>query len=110
MSIVASFVLLPSCRRSCSSHRRPFVRTGKSDPYLEFAQRVPSGEFVVCHKTEVIKNTLDPFWKGITVPISALCNGDAKRPLEARAVSSPVTPSPTPILELPLLTRGHVWT
>uniref|UniRef100_A0A4W6D9T0 Copine family member 9 n=1 Tax=Lates calcarifer TaxID=8187 RepID=A0A4W6D9T0_LATCA len=37
------------------------------------------GTFTICHKTEVIKNTLNPVWQPFTIPVRALCNGDYDR-------------------------------
>lgn len=38
-----------------------------------------AGRFTICHKTEVIKNTLNPVWQSFTIPVRALCNGDYDR-------------------------------
>uniref|UniRef100_A0A8B9I8J4 Copine family member 9 n=1 Tax=Anser brachyrhynchus TaxID=132585 RepID=A0A8B9I8J4_9AVES len=35
--------------------------------------------FTICHKTEVVKNTLNPVWQPFTIPVRALCNGDYDR-------------------------------
>lgn len=35
--------------------------------------------YTITHKTEYIKNTLNPKWKQFTVPVRALCNGDYDR-------------------------------
>ncbi|CAK6972665.1 copine-9 isoform X2, partial [Scomber scombrus] len=35
--------------------------------------------FTICHKTEVIKNNLNPVWQSFTIPVRALCNGDYDR-------------------------------
>ena len=35
--------------------------------------------FTICHKTEVVKNTLNPVWQAFTIPVRALCNGDYDR-------------------------------
>jgi hypothetical protein len=54
---------------------------GKSDPFLVINQ-VQSGERLVpVVKTEVIKNTLNPVWKPLTIKAQQLCNGDLDRPL-----------------------------
>lgn len=55
---------------------------GKSDPFLVFHKSTESNNFVVVHKTEVIKNTLNPKWKKFTIPIAELCNGDLDRNLK----------------------------
>ncbi|TSK38535.1 Protein NLRC5 [Bagarius yarrelli] len=52
---------------------------GKSDPYLEFHKLGEDGKWMLVHRTEVIKNTLDPVWKSFTVPLISLCNGDVDR-------------------------------
>lgn len=38
-----------------------------------------SHRFTICHKTEVVKNTLDPVWQAFKIPVRALCNGDYDR-------------------------------
>lgn len=38
-----------------------------------------SFRFTICHKTEVVKNTLNPVWQPFTIPVRALCNGDYDR-------------------------------
>lgn len=38
-----------------------------------------SSRFTICHKTEVVKNTLNPVWQPFTIPVRALCNGDFDR-------------------------------
>ncbi|KAK2158065.1 hypothetical protein LSH36_178g06009 [Paralvinella palmiformis] len=55
---------------------------GKSDPFLLFYRSNEDSSFTVVHKTEVIKNTLNPTWKPFTVPVRALCNGDYDRTLK----------------------------
>lgn len=35
--------------------------------------------YTICHKTEVVKNTLDPVWQAFKIPVRALCNGDYDR-------------------------------
>lgn len=35
--------------------------------------------FTICHKTEVIKNTLNPVWQAFKISVRALCNGDYDR-------------------------------
>ncbi|CAG2245303.1 Nicotinic receptor-associated protein 1,Protein BONZAI 1,Protein BONZAI 2,Copine-5,Copine-8,Copine-1,Copine-2,Copine-A,Copine-4,Copine-9,Copine-7,Copine-6,Protein BONZAI 3,Copine-3 [Mytilus edulis] len=52
---------------------------GKSDPYLEFQRSNEDGSFTVVHRTEVIKNSLNPTWQPFTVPVKTLCNGDHAR-------------------------------
>ncbi|CAB1322749.1 unnamed protein product [Coregonus sp. 'balchen'] len=52
---------------------------GKSDPFLVFYRSNEDGSFTICHKTEVVKNTLDPVWQAFKIPVKALCNGDYDR-------------------------------
>ena len=35
--------------------------------------------YTVVHRTEVIKQTLNPTWEPFTVPVRSLCNGDYDR-------------------------------
>uniref|UniRef100_A0A8C9VNK3 Copine-2 n=1 Tax=Scleropages formosus TaxID=113540 RepID=A0A8C9VNK3_SCLFO len=55
---------------------------GKSDPYLEFHKQGEDGKWMMVHRTEVIKNTLDPVWKPFTMPLISLCNGDVDRSIK----------------------------
>ncbi|KAF4519902.1 hypothetical protein B566_EDAN008278 [Ephemera danica] len=55
---------------------------GKSDPFLVLHKAMENGEYVVVHKTEVIKNTLNPVWQPFSIPIRALCNGDYDRSIK----------------------------
>uniref|UniRef100_A0A8C9YXJ4 Copine Vb n=1 Tax=Sander lucioperca TaxID=283035 RepID=A0A8C9YXJ4_SANLU len=52
---------------------------GKSDPFMVFYRSNEDGTFTICHKTEVVKNTLNPVWQPFTIPVRALCNGDFDR-------------------------------
>jgi len=52
---------------------------GKSDPFLVFYRCNEDNSFTACHRTEVIKNTLDPTWKPFTIHARTLCNGDYDR-------------------------------
>ncbi|XP_052780643.1 copine-8-like isoform X1 [Mya arenaria] len=52
---------------------------GKSDPYLEFQRANEDNSFTVVHRTEVIKNTLNPTWAPFRATARALCNGDYDR-------------------------------
>ncbi|KAL7982730.1 hypothetical protein Chor_010328 [Crotalus horridus] len=55
---------------------------GKSDPFLVFFRSNEDGSFTICHKTEVIKNTLNPVWQAFKLSIRALCNGDYDRTIK----------------------------
>lgn len=52
---------------------------GKSDPFLVFYRCNEDSSFTAVHRTEVIKNTLNPTWREFTIPSRALCNGDYHR-------------------------------
>ncbi|XP_002128214.2 copine-3 isoform X1 [Ciona intestinalis] len=49
---------------------------GKSDPYLELHRVGPDGRMMMVHRTEHVKNTLDPKWKPFKISVQALCGGD----------------------------------
>nr|XP_023652637.1 copine-5-like [Paramormyrops kingsleyae] len=49
---------------------------GKSDPFMVFYRSNEDGTFTICHKTEVVKTTLNPVWQPFSIPVRALCNGD----------------------------------
>ncbi|KAA0721179.1 Copine-8 [Triplophysa tibetana] len=55
---------------------------GKSDPFLVFYRSNEDGTFTICHKTEVVKNTLNPVWEAFKIPVRALCNGDCDRTIK----------------------------
>ena len=55
---------------------------GKSDPFIVIYKESANGQWVVVHKTEVIKNTLNPTWKPFSLPLNQLCNGDYERKLK----------------------------
>ncbi|XP_047245908.1 copine-8 [Girardinichthys multiradiatus] len=55
---------------------------GKSDPFLIFYRSNEDGTFTICHKTEVVKNTLNPVWQAFKIPMRALCNGDYDRTIK----------------------------
>ncbi|GLH04051.1 Copine-8 [Gryllus bimaculatus] len=55
---------------------------GLSDPFLEFHKVNESGEYVLAHRTEVIKWTLNPTWKPFIIPVRSLCGGDMERSIK----------------------------
>ncbi|XP_043108450.1 copine-5-like [Puntigrus tetrazona] len=55
---------------------------GRSDPFMVFYRSNEDGTFTICHKTEVVKNTLNPVWQPFTIPVRALCNGDYDRTIK----------------------------
>eukprot|EP01029_Cantina_marsupialis_P029086 TRINITY_DN779775_c0_g1_i1.p1 TRINITY_DN779775_c0_g1~~TRINITY_DN779775_c0_g1_i1.p1 ORF type:complete len:626 (-),score=199.47 TRINITY_DN779775_c0_g1_i1:208-2085(-) len=54
---------------------------GKSDPFLEAYRCREDGSYVKVWESPVIKNTLNPVWKPIDIPVQTLCNGDIHRPI-----------------------------
>ncbi|XP_069073324.1 copine-2 [Pleurodeles waltl] len=57
---------------------------GKSDPFLEFYKQGDDGKWMLVHRTEVIKYTLDPVWKPFTVPLVSLCDGDIDKVIKVQ--------------------------
>ncbi|KAJ8303438.1 hypothetical protein KUTeg_019834 [Tegillarca granosa] len=55
---------------------------GKSDPYLEISKSAPDGTWQVVHRTEVVKNTLNPRWRPFFLPEHTLCGGDKNRSIK----------------------------
>ncbi|CAM4716750.1 unnamed protein product [Leuciscus chuanchicus] len=55
---------------------------GRSDPFMVFYRSNEDGTFTICHKTEVVKSTLNPVWQAFTIPVRALCNGDYDRSIK----------------------------
>uniref|UniRef100_H2ZQ72 C2 domain-containing protein n=1 Tax=Ciona savignyi TaxID=51511 RepID=H2ZQ72_CIOSA len=45
---------------------------GKSDPFLEFHRIGPDGKLMMVHRTEYIKNTLNPTWKPFKISLRTL--------------------------------------
>ena len=54
---------------------------GLSDPYLELCRATSAAKtsYVIVHRTEVVKNTLNPDWAEFSVDVRSLCNGDYNR-------------------------------
>ncbi|XP_072426402.1 copine-3-like [Chiloscyllium punctatum] len=55
---------------------------GKSDPYLELHKQTEDGKWQIAHRTEVIKNNLNPSWKAFKVSLHSLCGGDLQKPIK----------------------------
>ncbi|XP_060064622.1 copine-8-like isoform X2 [Ylistrum balloti] len=75
---------ISSCKESvtmhfCATHLDKKDFLGKSDPFLVFYRANEDNSYTTVHKTEVIKNTLNPTWRPFTIPARALCNGDYDR-------------------------------
>ncbi|XP_012938901.1 copine-8 [Aplysia californica] len=52
---------------------------GKSDPFLMFYRVNEDTSYTLVHKTEVVKNTLNPTWQPFCMSVRLLCNGDNNR-------------------------------
>ncbi|MCL4121366.1 UNVERIFIED_CONTAM: hypothetical protein GTU68_052726 [Idotea baltica] len=57
-------------------------RQSESDPFLVFYRTLQNDALSAVHKTEIIKNNLNPVWKPIKVPVSRLCGGDEERSIK----------------------------
>ncbi|XP_033011400.1 copine-3 [Lacerta agilis] len=55
---------------------------GKSDPYLEFHKQTSEGNWVMVHRTEVIKNNLNPVWRPFKISLNSLCYGDMDKTIK----------------------------
>ena len=53
-----------------------FCPTGKSDPYLEFHRQLLDGSYALAHRTEFIKNTLNPKWRPMKINTRRLCDNN----------------------------------
>ncbi|XP_069007456.1 copine-3-like isoform X1 [Embiotoca jacksoni] len=51
---------------------------GKSDPFLEFHKQTETG-WQLAHRTEVVKNNLNPTWRPFRIPLQSLCGGDVEK-------------------------------
>uniref|UniRef100_A0AAQ4P5Z0 Copine Vb n=1 Tax=Gasterosteus aculeatus aculeatus TaxID=481459 RepID=A0AAQ4P5Z0_GASAC len=86
-TVVLSAEELSNCRDSatmqfCANKLDKKDFFGKSDPFMVFYRSNEDGTFTICHKTEVVKNTLNPVWQPFTIPVRALCNGDYDRTIK----------------------------
>ena len=50
--------------------------SGKSDPFIEFHRQMIDGSFALAHRTEFIKNTLNPIWKPMKINTRRLCDNN----------------------------------
>ncbi|XP_064633695.1 copine-8-like isoform X2 [Lineus longissimus] len=55
---------------------------GKSDPFLVFSRCNPDMSWTVVHKTEVIKNNLNPTWRPFTLKVQSICGADYNRQIK----------------------------
>ncbi|XP_056155079.1 copine-3-like isoform X2 [Lampris incognitus] len=52
-----------------------------SDPFLEVYRQTEYG-WQLAHRTEVVKNNLNPIWRPIRIPLQGLCGGDMEKPIK----------------------------
>lgn len=62
-----------------------------------------SRRYTICHKTEVVKNTLDPVWQAFKIPVRALCNGDYDRYGTMQREACTCKPHPTVYRKLEII-------
>lgn len=55
---------------------------GKSDPFLEFWRENEDGTWSLAHRSDVIKNSLDPVWQPMHIQMQSLCKGDRQRKIK----------------------------
>jgi hypothetical protein len=70
------------CTGSCKSNYH-MITTAMADIFEKFESNLIMlflfFSFTVVHRTEVIKNSLNPTWRPFTIPVKTLCNGDHVR-------------------------------
>uniref|UniRef100_A0A7N6B0F2 Copine-3 n=1 Tax=Anabas testudineus TaxID=64144 RepID=A0A7N6B0F2_ANATE len=52
-----------------------------SDPFLEFYKQTETG-WQLAHRTEVVKNNLNPIWRPFRIPLRSLCGGNVEIPIK----------------------------
>ncbi|KAK7504633.1 hypothetical protein BaRGS_00004119 [Batillaria attramentaria] len=55
---------------------------GKSDPYLELQRPTPDGSWQIIHRTEVVKNDLNPSWRPVSLSVQSLCGGNRQQSIK----------------------------
>jgi hypothetical protein len=68
---------------------------GKSDGFLIFKRAAEGGSWIAVHKTEVVKNSLNPVWKPITISRTTGTR------IATPTLSASSTPAPTPCAPRP---------
>lgn len=57
---------------------------GKSDPYLEFWRENDDNTWSLAYRSEYIKNTLNPAWPTLHIPMQSLCKGNLHRKIQVK--------------------------
>jgi len=62
---------------------------GQSNPFIVISKATEAtlANYVVVHKTEVVKRSVNPVWKAFSIPVRNLCNGDYDRTLKLECYS-----------------------
>ncbi|TRY56023.1 hypothetical protein DNTS_013854, partial [Danionella cerebrum] len=81
---------------------------GKSDPYLEFYRQTETG-WQLAHRTEVVKNNLNPCWKPFRIPLRSLCAGDMDKPIKVPEFVSGIMLALREAVTVALLWLGGHW-
>lgn len=55
---------------------------GKSDPYFVVSKRTVDGKWLKVYQSTMIRNTLNPEWPKVDIPLLQLNSGDDKRLLK----------------------------
>lgn len=56
---------------------------GSSDPFLQISRvNEHVGDFTLVHRTEYVRNNVNPVWNEFLIPVTSLCNGDYDRSLK----------------------------
>ena len=79
---VGSGILRLGLKGSKLKNTEGFMR--KSDPFYELSHRRDAGGGLTwdnVHRSEVVKDNLDPAWKDQTIELSVLCQGEISKPI-----------------------------
>ncbi|XP_037550224.1 copine-3 [Nematolebias whitei] len=52
-----------------------------SDPFLEFYKQTGTG-WQLAHRTEVVRNNLNPVWRPFRISLRSVCEGDVEKPIK----------------------------
>ncbi|XP_078343131.1 copine-3-like isoform X2 [Oculina patagonica] len=66
--------------RASNLDKKDFM--GKSDGFLQLSKVKSDGGSLLVHRTEVVKNNLNPSWKSFDIPLATLCSGDYDAPIK----------------------------
>uniref|UniRef100_UPI00358F1A41 copine-3-like isoform X3 n=1 Tax=Myxine glutinosa TaxID=7769 RepID=UPI00358F1A41 len=58
----------------------------KSDPFLEFYRKGNDDKWQMVHRTEVVKNNLNPKWKPIRISMQSLCGGNLENTIKVSCI------------------------